>query len=900
MATRKCIDLTWKTGEIINLPRGNGWTTQSLAYKDRSHRYVICNNTANDNANNNICTVGKAGYSMAKGQFFAGHANGSCYCHKNGLVYVLPARHGASTQVYAYDPKTWDRKFIVKLDGLTIAGLAYDRVTNQFYGASTSKICVFSYDGFSRGGTCKHHKTFNKTFIPSSGYYQQDCGGHNGVIMCCHSKQHKRSAGIYAYIDCYSAKDGKYLRTYRTKGECESVAVEEKTNRLHVLYAQDRQLIRCTTVFALKGEPHIFKGDTSTIGISTVSESDLRNKIVKKAKSYKGDKGNHFWEVYGMTADWCAMFVWTIFKECGMSDIMTKTALVSAMRDWLKGHGFTRTVKTAKPGDIAIFGGGMHVEIVAGKDSSGRLLTIGGNTGNASFKNSVVSEARYFGSTPTAIFSPKYSSSTASASTIATEVEDKNLEISVDKLYSSDNFEYLQSDQEKQHNEAINSANAQLARIQQLQLNATSVIPDTVQNVNILLGGINLTDTKRTKTKINSEAHGPSLPVALNPVEAPFVQLTIGGYEFGVKSTNDTNYINGLSVVRTNGSMNEYTINLVHQVSPGRNPNFIDELLAANSYEKIKIRYGDAMSNVIFEDNSALLIGASVNFDFTGYNITYTIKATSSVISTATHKLTYPTRTDKGSTIIRDLINDASTGLSDIYPNMKNANYIAQNSLIPTNDKIITVDAVSNMNPLNYLKNVVSTMQSATSDTSTYYLVLGDNDFKIYEIDSMNLSYDASLYEVNINYPDDNQVFSFNCDTNFTWPLAYDFNGNISTYDYTINHNGLIDTSVSRNPNLLDFSSSQQTDISNNWWKNVTEFPITATLECRGLLSPLLLMTYIKINCLYYGQQRLTSGVYIVTGQQDTLTGSGYRTTLSLLRVAGPQQQITIDGRVRT
>ena len=59
-------------------------------------------------------------------------------------------------------------------------------------------------------------------------------------------------------------------------------------------------------------------------------------------------------------------------------------------------------------------------------------------------------------------------------------------------------------------------------------------------------------------------------------------------------------------------------------------------------------------------------------------------------------------------------------------------------------------------------------------------------------------------------------------------------------------------------------------------------------------------MTYVKINALFYGQQRLTSGVYIITGQEDTLTGSGYRTKLSLLRVAGPQQHLTVDGRVKT
>ena len=100
--------------------------------------------------------------------------------------------------------------------------------------------------------------------------------------------------------------------------------------------------------------------------------------------------------------------------------------------------------------------------------------------------------------------------------------------------------------------------------------------------------------------------------------------------------------------------------------------------------------------------------------------------------------------------------------------------------------------------------------------------------------------------------------------------------------------------------NLLDYSSQMMSNINSNWWTQVTEFPISATLTCRGLLSPLLLLTYIKINCIYYGSDRINSGIYIVTGQTDTLSGSGFQTTLSLLRVAGAKQHLIVDGRVRT
>ena len=62
-------------------------------------------------------------------------------------------------------------------------------------------------------------------------------------------------------------------------------------------------------------------------------------------------------------------------------------------------------------------------------------------------------------------------------------------------------------------------------------------------------------------------------------------------------------------------------------------------------------------------------------------------------------------------------------------------------------------------------------------------------------------------------------------------------------------------------------------------------FPITATLTIRGLLRPAFLTDYIKINVVFYGQKHVTSGIYAITEQVDTLSGGGFRTTFSLIRV---------------
>ena len=65
----------------------------------------------------------------------------------------------------------------------------------------------------------------------------------------------------------------------------------------------------------------------------------------------------------------------------------------------------------------------------------------------------------------------------------------------------------------------------------------------------------------------------------------------------------------------------------------------------------------------------------------------------------------------------------------------------------------------------------------------------------------------------------------------------------------------------------------------------MTGFPITATLTVRGLLRPSFLTNYIKINVVLYGIKHITSGLYAIVEQVDTLSGNGFRTTLSLIRV---------------
>ena len=72
----------------------------------------------------------------------------------------------------------------------------------------------------------------------------------------------------------------------------------------------------------------------------------------------------------------------------------------------------------------------------------------------------------------------------------------------------------------------------------------------------------------------------------------------------------------------------------------------------------------------------------------------------------------------------------------------------------------------------------------------------------------------------------------------------------------------------------------------------MTEFPISATLVIKGLIRPALLMTHLRVNTYFYGKKHISSGLYIITKQEDRIDGSGYRTILSLTRIAGADEYI--------
>ena len=97
-------------------------------------------------------------------------------------------------------------------------------------------------------------------------------------------------------------------------------------------------------------------------------------------------------EVSGSNLAWCAVFVWWLFRECGMEELYyggKKTAYVPALISWAKREGLI--VKTPRPGDLICFdfnsnGTADHIGVCESFDGS-QITTIDGNTGVGSEAN---------------------------------------------------------------------------------------------------------------------------------------------------------------------------------------------------------------------------------------------------------------------------------------------------------------------------------------------------------------------------------------------------------------------------------------------------------------------------------------------------------------------------------
>ena len=416
-------------------------------------------------------------------------------------------------------------------------------------------------------------------------------------------------------------------------------------------------------------------------------------------------------------------------------------------------------------------------------------------------------------------------------------------------------------------------------------------------------------DSDLNKIKSTNLLSYPSL------VETPFITLKIGDYTFGTASKSGDlqktklkvtypDYMKSINITKINGKVNQYTINMAYQIMAGDDPNRLDKIFSSVGYGTVKISYGDwSNPSFIYKEEEALITKLSSSIDFASSSINYTLNCTSSSLTLLGGTFSFPAKYAKPSDVIKEILYDNQYGLLDVFYGMKNKTYAY--NLIASDDKQVQIEAKQSMDSLSYINYLVTCMCSESDTgnsvlkTSNYYMTIHDDIygeeklegpyFKITKVtsDTATLA-TADTYEVDIGYPSDNLVTDFKLVDDNSWALLYNYSDKInnSNYTYKLNDQGVMLTEYS--PSIVTTSNTHKmSESQRTWWTQMTQFPVSATLTIKGLVRPAVLMTYIRVNALFYGQRHSSSGLYVISKQQDVIDGKGYRTILSLTRVAG-------------
>ena len=415
-------------------------------------------------------------------------------------------------------------------------------------------------------------------------------------------------------------------------------------------------------------------------------------------------------------------------------------------------------------------------------------------------------------------------------------------------------------------------------------------------------------------------------------IQAPFVKVTLGDYTFGVFSQKERmllndrgvkytafniqypNYINQLSITKINGQVNTYSLSINYPVRAGDDPNFFEKVFSSISKtRKMKLTYGDALKPAyIYKDEVAIITKISTSFSFGSSGsfsseLNYTIEATSeSALSTATSlQRLSDGQPHKPSDLITELFRNPSTGLSSTFTGRSKANL---DSFIAGDDKPVVLNSKTNISALDDSGYLVSCMvpDGTTTDTSSkdvYILTIHDDTRydRLFNEDAISGSYfkvervaysaeHSEAYTIDIGSPNSKDlVLDFNVSDSENYSLYYEYQKKLTTKEYVrrISADGKwVDVFA---PTVTSKNSNYETDSDNQaWFTKITKFPISASITIQGLLRPAQLMTYVRLRVIFPGgQKHISSGLYLITSQRDSISASGYKTTLGLTRISG-------------
>lgn len=398
-------------------------------------------------------------------------------------------------------------------------------------------------------------------------------------------------------------------------------------------------------------------------------------------------------------------------------------------------------------------------------------------------------------------------------------------------------------------------------------------------------------------------------------VETPFIKVVIGDYTFGIFSQTSgikkaadgaykynlfqyPNYIKQLQITKINGQFNQYVLQLEYAITENNDPNFFEKVFSSVSKSrKIVFSYGDLSApTFLYKNEEAMITKVTNQFDNKSAKISYTVSAVSvgKLATCSSYNFITPEFTGRKqpSVLIKKLLKlNSKYGLQDIFSGMRNFSKVESYNLIPQTDLIVELEPKQNINILDYIKYLVSSM--INKETKSLYQInivddtSGEFDgcyFKITDAASSLNSLD--MYSIDIGYPSDNIVTGFQIDNNENFSILYDYNKKLNTNDYISRIDDIGKGKTIYSPNITSNNDEQITHSNDlNWWKNVTSFPISATLTLKGVLRPTILMSKVKLSVLFFGKAHISSGIYLINKQIDNVSESGCSTTLNLVRV---------------
>ena len=409
-------------------------------------------------------------------------------------------------------------------------------------------------------------------------------------------------------------------------------------------------------------------------------------------------------------------------------------------------------------------------------------------------------------------------------------------------------------------------------------------------------------------------------------VAVPLIIVQIGDYSFGLYDKTKTNleingryyaamkvtypnYMESLKVTKVNGTLNSYVLTIVYPITQNDDPNMMDKVFSSvSSSRKIVFTYGDcATPSFMYRNEEAIITNVRSTIDIASSKITYTVEAVSSSLVTMSGTYNFNRYANKKpSELIKQILFTKTYGLQDVFYGMHSREQVEQLGLILGDDRAVTIEAKKNITILDYLNYLVSCMSNqndkpnATEKTTRYVLTIHDDTSglldgpyfrinKIYTDAASSSSID--YYQLDIGYPNKDLVVQFSVDDDQSYPLLYNYASTVNRNDYVYRIDDTGGISEIYSPS---FSNSNQlyltTEADRTYWAQLTQFPIHATLQIRGLLRAIILMSYIRINTYIFGKPfNGGTGLFLVTKQVDNISKNGYTTTLSLVRVGNSE-----------